>query len=292
MDGEIVERDFEVVMNALVTGATGFVGRYVVRALLERGHQVTAVSRNIDRAKSMVWYDKVRFVSCDIHNGDEALPGKLGSHDALIHLAWEGLDNYKDSSHLVKALPDNMQFLGKMIKHGTKHILVTGTCAEYGIQEGAMHEETETKPANAYGMAKDKLRRHLQELQNEYPFILQWVRLFYLYGKGQNPKSLLSQLDRAIDASEPVFNMSGGEQIRDYLPIEEAARRIALLAEHPEINGAINCCSEKPMSIRSFVEQHIASRGSNIKLNIGYYPYPDYESMSFWGTSKKLRAIL
>lgn len=117
-------------MTALVvTGVTGFVGRHVVQALLERGHKVTAGSRNSDRGKAIVWNDKVHFIGCDVHNGEEALPRKPGNHDALIHLAWDGLENYRDSLHLAKHHSGDIEFLGNMIKNGAKHLLVTGTCS-------------------------------------------------------------------------------------------------------------------------------------------------------------------
>jgi dTDP-6-deoxy-L-talose 4-dehydrogenase (NAD+) len=50
--------------------------------------------------------------------------------------------------------------------------------------------------------------------QEIHPFTLRWVRLFYLYDPGKNPKSLLSQLDAAIDGDDLVFRMSGGAQLR------------------------------------------------------------------------------
>ncbi|NLL11018.1 MAG: hypothetical protein GX268_09095 [Methanomicrobiales archaeon] len=70
-----------------------------------------------------------------------------------------------------------------------------------------------TVPITQYGLAKNTLRKSLEMLQTVHPFTLQWVRLFYLYGPGQNPKCLLSQLDAAIDRSDLVFRMSGGELI-------------------------------------------------------------------------------
>jgi dTDP-6-deoxy-L-talose 4-dehydrogenase (NAD+) len=82
-----------------------------------------------------------------------------------------------------------------------------------------------TAPVTPYGLAKDTLRKFLEMLQEVHPFTLQWVRLFYLYGPGQNPKSLLSQLDAAIEQGDPVFRMSGGEQLRDYLPVDRPGCR-------------------------------------------------------------------
>ena len=235
----------------------------------------------------MTWWHEVRFISCDLH-GSANFAELFGSPNVLIHLAWPGLPNYKALFHFDKNLPGDYRFIKSMVTAGAKHVLVTGTCFEYGMQSGCLSENSITLPNNPYGLAKDTLRKFLQALQRERPFTLQWVRLFYLYGPGQHPESLLAQLDRAIDNGEPEFKMSGGEQLRDYLPVEEVGQRIALLIEHPECNGIINCCSANPISIRRLVEQRLKERGAHIKLNFGYYPYPDYEPMAFWGDNGKL----
>jgi nucleoside-diphosphate-sugar epimerase len=107
-----------------------------------------------------------------------------------------------------------------------------------------------------------------------------------MYGEGQNPNSLLTMLDQAIQRGDPSFNMSGGEQLRDYLPVTEVATRLVKLLEHPELSGVINICSGAPISVRRLVENRIAERDASIKLNLGSYPYPDYEPMAFWGGSR------
>jgi dTDP-6-deoxy-L-talose 4-dehydrogenase (NAD+) len=86
--------------------------------------------------------------------------------------------------------------------------------------------------------------------------------------------------------------MSGGKQLRDYLPVEKVAEYIVKISIDDKITGIINCCSGEPISIRKFVENYIAEKNKNIELNLGYYPYPDYEPMAFWGDNKKLMKIL
>lgn len=277
-------------MRVLVTGATGFVGQHLVLALLERGHQVVAIARNSERARSMPWHGQVEFVAWDIHSTGES--PAWGFHDALIHLAWPGLPNYRDLFHFERNLPADYKFLSALLRAGTRHIMVTGTCAEYGMQSGPLSEDAPAQPANPYALAKDCLRRFLENLQEEVPFVMQWVRLFYMYGPGQNPKSLVAQLDSAIDRGDAVFNMSGGEQLRDYLPVEEACHRMARLLERPQCNGIVNCCSGTPISVRRLVEERIAARNAKIELNLGYYRYPDYEPMAFWGDPDKLDKCL
>ena len=86
--------------------------------------------------------------------------------------------------------------------------------------------------------------------------------------------------------------MSGGEQLRDYLPVDEVASRLARLVERPHCEGTFNVCAGVPVSIRQLVEHHIAKRGASIELNLGYYPYPEYEPMAFWGDPRKLSRAL
>ena len=91
---------------------------------------------------------------------------------------------------------------------------------------------------------------------------------------------------------QTVFNMSGGEQVRDYLPVNEVAARCVTLLEHPECHGVVNVCSGEPISVLRLVERHLASRGASIQLNLGHYPYPANEPMAFWGDASRLEAIL
>jgi dTDP-6-deoxy-L-talose 4-dehydrogenase (NAD+) len=210
----------------------------------------------------------------------------------IIHLAWEGLPNYKSLFHFESNLNRHYVFLKNLISNGCRNVTVAGTCFEYGMKTGCLTEQMPTEPANPYALAKDTLNKFLVELSKSDPFVLKWVRLFYMYGQGQNQGSLFSQLQKALDNNENVFNMSGGEQVRDYLPVEQAAEYIVKIALQDKITGNINCCSGNPVTIKEMVNKQIQKSGKKIELNLGYYPYPDYEAMAFWGDNKKLQQIL
>lgn len=278
-------------MRVAVTGASGFVGRHVVEHSLMRGeHTLVAVSRDPQNCRQ-IWGDRVEVVKLDIHQSHDDCFALLGYPDVLLHLAWDGLPNYRSLTHFEQELPAQYAFLKRMIQGGLKRLLVTGTCFEYGLQNGPLAEDDLTLPGNPYGLAKDTLRKFLVELAKSQPFILQWVRLFYLYGDGQPSHSLFGQLDRALTQGEEIFNLSGGEQLRDYLPVAEVARRLCLVAEQDNIHGVLNCCSGVPISIRTLVERRVAELGKTIRLNFGYYPYPDYEPMAFWGRDTKTNTL-
>lgn len=269
--------------TTLVTGASGFIGAYVVNELLTRGIDVIASDREIDKARQRDWFDKVEFVECDIANVTDENLQQFGRATKMVHLAWQGLPNYKELFHFEKNLPIQYFFLRKIIEHGITDITVSGTCFEYGMREGGLSVDLDPKPHNPYALAKDTLRRFLQELQKKYPFKLKWMRLFYTYGHGQMGSSLLSQLEKAVAEQAPVFNLSGGEQLRDYLPVEQMAVKIVDFSVDNDLNGIVNCCSGKPISIKRLVEDYVRENNYHIKLNFGYYPYNDYEPMAFWG---------
>lgn len=279
-------------MKVLVTGATGFIGHHVVPCLLDRGLNVIATSRNKSKAKSYAWYNEVEYIECDYHSCTLDYYSYFGEPDVIIHLAWPGLPKYKDPLHVEKNLPTNCLFLKNFLEGGVKKMVVTGTCYEYGMQCGCLHESAITQPVTQYGLAKDTLRKYLEFLVQDTQTSFNWVRLFYIYGEGQNQNSLLPQLERAISDDQQEFNMSGGEQLRDYLSVEDVAHNLCVIALQNKINGVINCCSGYPISIRRMVEERIATLGSDIRLNLGYYPYLDYEPMVFWGDTTKLKEIL
>ncbi|MBO9550263.1 NAD(P)-dependent oxidoreductase [Pseudomonas sp.] len=279
-------------MKVLVTGASGFVGRHLVGALLARGHQVRAVARRVEAAQAMPWFDQVEFVRADVHDPQLDVGALCDGIDALVHLAWPGLPNYQGLFHFERNLMADYGFIQRVVQAGVAQVQVTGTCLEYGLQDGALGESLLCQPGNPYGLAKHSLRLFLESLARQQPFTLQWVRLFYLFGEGQNPNSLLAALDRAIDSGQPRFDMSGGEQLRDFLPIETAVGYLVGLLERGDFSGVVNCCSGRPIAVRTLVESHIAKRGAQIALNLGHYPYPAHEPMAFWGDARQLRALL
>jgi nucleoside-diphosphate-sugar epimerase len=277
----------------LVTGATGFIGQYVISRLLETGCRVIASSVNEEKARQASWFDKVEYLPFDLADLEPSVDYYqwFGQPDSLVHLAWEGLPDYRSPLHMDLYLSRHAAFLNNLAAGGLRDLNVTGTCLEYGLQEGLLREELPAMPVVPYAQAKNALRYYLADLQKEFPFTLKWIRLFYMYGKGQNPNSLLSQLDRALDNNEPVFNMSGGEQRRDYLPVDKLADYLCRIVLQQEVTGLINCCSGIPVTVKELVLDHMKERNKYIALNLGFYAYPDYEPMNFWGDTTKLKTI-
>jgi nucleoside-diphosphate-sugar epimerase len=274
-------------MKLAVTGATGFVGRYVVAELERRNLEAVLVChRDDDELKR-----KHRVVVLDVHDDPSRAFEAMGEPDTLIHLAWAGLPNHRSLHHFEDELPAQYRFLKSVLHAGVRNLVVTGTCLEYGLQQGALSESTPTAPTNPYGLAKDTLRRQLEMLRAVQPFNFTWARCWYVFGEGQVSGSLFTSLQKAVSEGQEIFNMSGGEQLRDYTAVDWVAKILVNLALSASDNGTVSVCSGKPVSVARLVESWLAANAWNIKLNLGYYPYPEHEPFAFWGLRGKVASF-
>jgi len=281
-------------VKILVTGATGFVGRYIVKRLLSLGYEIiTTARKNAEEAIShLPELKNTHYIQKDLNDREENYYSFFSKPDIAIHASWEGLPNYDALFHIERNLSVNYYFLKNLTSNGLENITIIGTCYEYGLLEGCLSENAYTQPCLNYALAKDTLRKFVQSLQKNNSFCYKWLRLFYPFGDGKNKQSLWAQMQDAISTNAKEFNMSKGEQIRDYLPVETTAEYIVSAALQNEITGIINCCSGKPVSVRHFVENFFEQHNYPIKLNLGFYPYLNYEPFAFWGDNNKLLRIV
>jgi len=273
-------------MKIAVTGSSGFIGGHILKEMVSRGIETVAI--DVRPQSNPVDLDLIEYICFDLNDVDTNTFDFIGRPDSLIHLAWGGLPNYRSLHHFETELPKQYRFLSTLVNSGLKSLVGIGTCFEYGMQSGALVETMSSNPDNPYGFAKNTLRKELEFLREVTPFSLTWARLFYMYGDGQAPSSLLPQLSNAVKKGDAVFNMSGGEQLRDYLSVSEIAKNIVNLAEAKADIGVVNISSGKPISVKELVNKWILENNWDIELNLGHYPYPDYEPMEFWGDCEKL----
>ena len=149
----------------------------------------------------------------------------------MIYLAWGNLNNFNSDLHIKKELPKHYANINKLAKIGMKNILLSGTCFEYKKKEGIMNENSKIDPSTKYGLAKDKLRKKLNILKKIYKFKLSWMRIFYIYGHKRDNNNLWSQLIKFSKIKKnKKFNMSSGEQFRDYIHVKDLSKNIVSIA--------------------------------------------------------------
>src|SRR5688572_7185942 len=143
--------------KVLVTGASGGMGRKVIRELLRRDVQVVATSRDIEKARSLDFFEKVSFVPYDFATESRKdLWSYFGKPDTVIHLAWERLDNYNLKEHVEVFLEQHKKFIAGLFESGLKDFNGIGTCYECGLQEGLLQEgECQSEPSQPYSVAKN-----------------------------------------------------------------------------------------------------------------------------------------
>jgi hypothetical protein len=91
-----------------VSGASGFIGRHVLSALLQHDVEVVALCR--DRASLTGWQERVEVVELDHASPPEQAYALMGRPDVLLHLAWQGLPNYQSLHHFEQELPRQYAF--------------------------------------------------------------------------------------------------------------------------------------------------------------------------------------
>ena len=272
-------------MKIAVTGATGFIGKAVVKELLKNKIKPIIIVRKQSRIPNF-------FLNCEIfktnlHKIEKKFYFKIKQPDVLIHLAWEGLSDYQSQKHLMKELPNQKFFLENMISSGLKNLFIPGTCFEYGLVENCINENKQLKPVNNYGKAKKKLLIKLISLSKKFKYNLIWARLFYVYGKNQSNRSIFGQLRDAVNKKKTFFNMSDGDQLRDYMSVEEVAKHIVKLSLSKKNLGPINLCSGKPIKVKNLIKKFCKKNKWKIRLNLGYFKVSKNEPKNFWGLPSK-----
>lgn len=279
-------------MKILVTGATGGIGRLIIPKLLEAGHEVIATSKSIEKAKELSFFEQVTYIPFDINDSsNNNLVSFFNIPDTVIHLAWDKLNDYKSEDHVTTILENHRNFVYNLIRNGIKDITVVGTCYEYGLIEGELIETMPSNPIIPYPKGKNLLREYLDELKSQFQFNYKWIRVFYVFGEIYGRKNLYTMINQAISEGQTRFNMSGGQQIRDFLSPQEIAEIIIDISLQNKINGIINCCSGKPIKLVDYINNYLKHKHYQIDLNLGYYLYPDYEPMNSWGNTDKLDEI-
>lgn len=266
-------------MKVAVTGATGFVGRYLVSRLLDIGYEVISITTNksiTDDVKKFIHGSDLVTV-----NSLEEISEDIIAGNTLIHTAWSNVQNTVDVLHYLHAC-EQVKFISRIAKFNPEKVIITGTCFEFGLRTGPLSVRDVPKPNTPYAQGKHFVHSACERILKEGNVSFVWARLFYIYGHGQHEKSIYSQLMNSIERKDKSFNMSKGEQLFDYMNVEKVAEKISVLVN---INTPtlIHICNGYPTSLRSLVEMILLENESTLKLNLGFFPYRKTESLAIWG---------
>lgn len=277
-------------MKIIVTGASGFLGKYVIDVLLKSkvNAQIFAISQNnLDTNK----YENLTWIKLDLHDFKSThLALEQIDADLLIHLAWYAEHGkFWDSLENIRWISTTINLLEKFVEFGGKRIFISGTCAEYEANQGLCIEGiTPIKPESIYAKSKDLTRQIAVGLCNKWKVKLVWGRIFFPYGPGEALTKLIpSTLISLRNDSE--INISHGNQQRDFIHAWDVAQAISLLATDPSCDGEFNISSQEAVSIKSIVSlcQKVAKKPASV-VNYGAIETPDREQTILVGSNLKL----
>ena len=277
-------------MRIFVTGATGFVGAQVVRVLLQAGVEVAALvspdgaRQRLDGLLNQIQLIEGRLVEVS------SLRASLSDFrpDACIHCAWYAEPGkYLDSPENVPMLQDSLVLIETLIAVGCKQIVSIGTCAEYDTDSGYLREDGPTKPSTIYAACKLSLCLIGQQLAAAAGINFAWARLFYLYGPFEDQRRLVPALIGALQQGKQ-FPATAGEQVRDYLHVEDVATALWILAKE-RASGIFNVASGVPITMHQLMETISQIVGGGDHIQFGALPYRQWEPMFICGDNHRLK---
>jgi dTDP-6-deoxy-L-talose 4-dehydrogenase (NAD+) len=240
--------------SVLVIGGCGFVGKQVVRCLLDDGVRTSILCRSGEKGRAIDGrVAEVRTTAEMFAEPVDRLRDLIDGFDTLVHCAWcTDLADYLTASINTQCLEGTIRLAHAFSANGGTRFVGLGTCAEYDNSAGLLFPTTPLRPANLYAACKAAAFLVLDNYLRAQGVSFTWCRLFYLYGEGEREDRLIPTVRRHLEKGVPVA-LTAGTQIRDFLDVRDAGRLIAdaVLSGN---EGVVNICSERGVSVRSLVE--------------------------------------
>lgn len=256
--------------RAIITGATGFLGRHLARDLRQHGVKVTGLARSSD----------VREQSWLVPMGNapwspDRLAGIItaADPDVIFHLVGGAAGS---QSELVTANVAAARALMQALRRCSARPLLVccGSAAEYGeaVTDGvAVDEATQCAPVTAYGVAKLAQTKAVLEFGEATGVPVLVNRIFNMIGSGMPSYLALGEFARQI-VSMPdaggVLRTGNLHVYRDFIYVRHVATAFRLLAQHPEARGVVNICTGEATELIRLVEILIRASGKNIRVAI------------------------
>ncbi len=265
--------------RVLVTGGSGFIGRHSIKHLLESGFEVHAVYNRIRRsgelmqAPKLVWHE-VNLL--DRAGTDSLLAHLKATH--LLHFAWYAEPNkFWDSPQNLEWLQASSALLKSFAKNGGKRFVGAGTCAEYDWSQGKLSESaTPINPQSLYGSCKSNFQKYAETFCKENNLSFAWGRIFWLYGPGEDARRLIPYVINNLLSGEEAA-CTEGNQMRDYMYVDDVARAFALLlASNKE--GALNIGSGQAVKVSDLINHVGKLLDRKDYINLGARPTPPNEA--------------
>jgi nucleoside-diphosphate-sugar epimerase len=270
--------------RALVTGASGFIGRWSVPPLLAKGFEVHAVvsgksNRNLPELTGATLH------SADLLN-DSDVDGLIAlvqpSH--LLHFAWIATPKVYWQS------PDNERW-GRASQHllrqfsaaGGRRAVIAGSCAEYDWARAGICSEESTpladsavKTPSPYAASKIALQRWMTEFARDRDISAAWGRIFFQFGPYEHPDRLVPAVIRSLLENREAL-CTHGRQVRSFLHVADVGAAFAQLLD-VDLEGPVNVGSDEKIALADLIGRIAAEIGRPELVRLGALPAPADEA--------------
>ena len=279
--------------NLLIVGGTGFIGSHVTKKALKNGFKVTVISKNNYPQNKQI--NSVDYINVDILREKDL-------HHILKNRVFEyvlNLGGYVDHKNFSEGGKDvfethfsgTLNLVKSINKDTLKGFVQIGSSDEYGANIAPQKENQREMPMSPYSIAKTSATHFLQMLYRTERFPVVILRLFLVYGPGQDCGRFLPQIIKGCFSGKE-FETSAGEQLRDFCYIDDITDGILRTIKSDNINGEIiNLASGDPISIRTVIEKVKTYIGKG-NPKFGKIAYRAGENMSLYADTSKAKQLL
>jgi nucleoside-diphosphate-sugar epimerase len=284
--------------RVVVLGASGFIGRWVARAIPESAEKYLFVR---DRQRSQKMFNDYgiqgKQIQIDLRNISEIRKFLSDLQPSIVfNFAGYGVDPQERDPHLFTLMNGELpRILCELL---TKHydrawigsrLIHAGTALEYGKATGLLSEEITAKPSTIYGISKYSGSETV--LRAQFPAIV--ARLFNVYGPGEHNGRLLPSLIETAKSNQPLA-LTAGTQKRDFTYVEDVAEGCVRLSSISETSPRlINLATGNLHTVRQFAE--VAAGALGIPLNnlrFGERPFRSDEMDHEGVSTERLRKLI
>jgi UDP-glucose 4-epimerase len=280
-------------MRIFVTGASGFLGSYLVAELLKHGHEVGVLLRP---GRSSWRLDDLagRF---EVFEGSldqiAALKDSLRSFapDAVVHMAWRGVGSTeRNSKSQAQNVVDALQLVDLAAEAGATCFVGAGSQAEYGPYDRAIRENDVTRPTTLYGVAKLAAGLMAARLCEERRMRFAWLRIFSTYGPKDADYWLIPSMIRTLRSGAHMA-LTPCEQRWGFLHARDAATAVRLVLTSPSAEGTYNLGSPDAPPLRLTVMTLRDLIDPDATLGFGEVSYRRDQTMVLAADTGRLAAL-
>lgn len=278
----------------LITGSSGFIGRALCQYAIKNGNHVTGISLH-EPPSNLCNKDRYSHIAIDLADID-AISSALNNKTFDYVINCGGYIDHVPLSRGGRSLIDThfnglLNLIENISHPNLKGFVQIGSSDEYGDAPSPQSESVREAPISPYSLAKTAATHCIQMLHRTENFPAKIVRLFLVYGPGQNDQRFIPQVISGC-LKDVKFPTSLGEQWRDFCYIDDIVEGVFWVLKDPTINGeVINLASSEPVQIKQVIALIVAIAKGGLP-EFGKITYRQGENMKLYANTDKAKHLI